>query len=577
MLIFQPEGVSYINKEGESVLESARNAGVSCKNMCGGRGTCGKCRVKVEIGEFHPVTKEEKIHFTKEELSAGYRLACCLYPKFWFKTCEILIEDEEEKRKDIFEKEGEGMEFFRKKAIDFGWCSIGGKENVDVQEENCQYGMAVDIGTTNIEALLWNLQTGYCVARILRSNPQQKYGADVISRIAYSLENKENFQKLCNLLRDAISEIADIFLEEVKSNSIRHTLEKVTVVGNAVMMHFYAGEDVSKFAKAPYQSSYKEGRCMEGNIFGIKGAKVYLLPNIESFVGADTTGVMLYLDNMYHANNIGDNLPQKEEFYGERTVTNQKILIIDIGTNGEIILQVNGKNYVSSTSAGPAFEGAAMVYGMRAENGAITGISLDDKEYFLQVIGEERPRGICGSGLIEIVAKFCEKKIIREDGYMLTRQEAKLKGLPDTIVSRLRESEFGTAFELYKDEQGEVLLTQKDIRELQLAKGAIVAGVNTLLIKYNLKPSDVDKCYLAGAFGTYLDGECAKRIGLLPISAEKMIPVGNGALMGACRGLMEEEGFALAEKMAAETVHISLSEENGFREEYIKGMDFGRN
>lgn len=565
MLIFQPEGISYINREGESVLESARNAGVSCKNMCGGRGTCGKCRVKVEIGEFHPVTKEEEHHFTKEELAAGYRLACCLYPKFWFKTCEIMIDNKEEE-KILVEQEGEGIVFFRKKAMEFGW-TVGERERT-----GCQYGMAVDMGTTNIEALLWNLKTGHCLARILRPNPQQKYGADVVSRIAYSMESKTHFEELCKVLRQAVSNMADIFLGEVIPAHMPK-IEKVTVVGNAVMMHFYAGEDVSGFAKAPYYSSYKEGRCVAGNTLGIKAEKVCLLPNIESFVGADTTGVMLYLDKRC----THKKLSQKETFL-YRENTDRTILIIDIGTNGEIILQTNGKRYVASASAGSAFEGAAMVYGMRAEDGAIAGMSLCDREkkgFRLQVIGGKRPTGICGSGLIEIVARLCEKNIIEESGYMLTRQEAGERGVAENIGKCLRDSEFGTAFELYRDAEGEVLLTQKDIRELQLAKGAIVAGVNTLLIKCNLKPADVDKCYLAGAFGTYLDGESARQIGLLPdIPVENIIPVGNGAILGASRVLMEEEAFALAGEMAAEAVHISLSEESNFREEYIKGMGF---
>lgn len=326
MLIFQPEGVSYINKEGESVLESAKNAGIFCENICGGRGTCGKCRVKVEIGEFRPVTREEEDHFTKEELAAGYRLACCLYPKFWFKTCEILIEPVEEKKTVHFEKEGEGIEFFREKcsmeyrkeenmgkigssAKERNKGKTGNEENIEkigneeVKEKieikgkigdqqegktdddfpgESHYGMAVDIGTTNIEGLLFNLENGACVARILQPNPQQKYGGDVVSRIAYGVENKEHFDELCSVLKDTIEDMARMFLEDAKG-----VLEKVAIAGNATMMHFFAGEDVSGFTKAPYLSSYKEGRCIDG----INGAKVYLLPNIESFVGADTVGV----------------------------------------------------------------------------------------------------------------------------------------------------------------------------------------------------------------------------------------------------------------------------------------------
>lgn len=552
MLIFQPDGVSYINREGESVLKGAQNAEVFCENICGGRGICGKCRVKVEIGEFNPVTKEEKEYFTKEEIKAGYRLACCLYPKFWFKTCEILLNTVKEEKEFLLEMEGEGIELFRQKSIEYGW-------NLKNRETK-KYGMAVDIGTTNIEAVFWNMDNGNCIVRVLQPNPQQKYGADVVSRIAYAMEGKNNFEELCTVLRDTISNMVNNFLNKMKDSADEDVLEKVVVAGNAAMMHFFAKEDVSGFAKAPYLSSYKEGRCENGDILRLKGVKVLLLPNIESFVGADTVGVMVYLNKMYQVENID--------------AKNLNILIIDIGTNGELILQTNGQCYVSSTSAGPAFEGATMVYGMRAEPGAITGISFDKEGYTLQVIGEKSPKGICGSGFIEIVAKLYEIGVIEETGYLLTKQEAKEKGLSDIFVNCLWESKYGTAFELYRDNQGEVLLTQKDIRELQLAKGAIVAGVNTMLKKCNLNPEDVDKCYLAGAFGTYLNGECAKLIGLLPnILTENIIPVGNGALLGACQVLMEEE-FELSKYFATKAKHISLSEEEGFQEEYIKGMNF---
>ncbi|MBD5088027.1 MAG: DUF4445 domain-containing protein [Clostridiales bacterium] len=556
MLIFQPNGISYINKEGESVLRCAQNAGVSCENICGGKGTCGKCKVKVEIGEFNAVTKEEERYFTAKELEAGYRLACCLYPKYWFKACEVLVVHSTEEQKEfVFETEGDGIDFFQKKSIEYGWNLKHG--NVG------KYGLAVDIGTTNIEALFWNLENASCIARVVQSNPQQKYGGDVVSRIAYAVESKTHFKELCKVLKDAIKDMIDFFLNKMQSTNTEGVLEKMVVAGNAAMMHFFIEEDVSGFEKAPYQSTYKDARCVTGEVLGITESELFLLPNIESFVGADTVGVMLYLDKKYQMENID--------------IKDLIILVIDIGTNGELILQVNGQYYVASTSAGPAFEGAAMVYGMRAEPGAITGISFCKEGYTLHVIGDKRPKGICGSGYIEIVAKLYEIGVIEETGYLLTRQEAKEKGLSEFLVQHLRESEYGTVFELYKDIQSEVLLTQKDIRELQLAKGAIVAGVNTMLKKCNLKPKDVDKCYLAGAFGTYLDGECAKLIGLLPnILTERIIPVGNGALVGACRVLIEREGFELAKNMAAEAKHISLSEEKEFREEYIKGMNFGK-
>lgn len=556
MLIFQPDNIPYVNKEGESILTSAFNASVFCENICGGKGTCGKCRVKVEIGEFNPVTKEERNFFTDEELEIGYRLACCLYPKYWFKTCEVMVFDAaKEQNEFIFEVEGERIDFFKKKSKELGW----NLKNGDIR----RFGMSVDIGTTNIEALFWNLCEGECVARVLQSNPQQKYGADVVSRIAYAIENKEHFVELCEVLRDAVKNMVNIFLKEMEYDERECIVEKVVIAGNSTMMHFFEKEDVSGFAKAPYQSLYKEGRCKDDDILSLGGTKILLLPNIESFVGADTVGVLLYLNKEYQVRNTD--------------YKNLNILIIDIGTNGELILQAKGQCFVSSTSAGPAFEGASMLYGMRAEEGAITGVKFSEEGFKLKVIGDSRPKGICGSGFIEIIAKLYEIGLIEKTGYLLTKEEAIARGVPQYLVKQLRESEYGTVLELFSDNGGEVLLTQKDIRELQLAKGAIVAGVNTMLTKCNLKTEDVDKCYLAGAFGTYLDGKCAKLIGLLPdIETENIIPIGNAALLGATCVLMEDGGFELANKIATKAIHISLSDEKEFREEYIKGMNFGK-
>ena len=400
MIIFQSANITHFNKEQETVMESAQAAGVFLENICGGNGTCGKCKVKVIIGECNPVTEAEKKYLTEEEISQGYRLACKLVPKMAFRTCEILVEEQSEetiapKIEAMLEKEQLQKELREiEKAVGVeNIRKYGGKVNKNVDSslishkeqwiDKRKYGIALDIGTTNIEMLLWDMESGTCLGRKISSNKQRSYGADVVSRIAYAVQSEEDFQKLCEVLqkqiRKMMSELLRKQLERINeknqeaeeiSQDWNEKIEKMVVVGNAAMMHFFAGEKVDTLAKAPYTSTYKKARILEGKIFDLPNARIYLAPNIEGFVGADTVGVMTYLSD-------------KEKL--------DHSLMIDIGTNGEIALVKGNICYVASTAAGPAFEGASISCGMRGEAGAIRGMTIREK-ISLDVIGEIEPK-----------------------------------------------------------------------------------------------------------------------------------------------------------------------------------------
>lgn len=583
MIIFQPANITHFNKEQETVMESAQAAGVFLENICGGNGTCGKCKVKVIIGECNPVTEAEKKYLTEEEISQGYRLACKLVPKMAFRTCEILVEEQSEEtiaprieamlEKEQLQKElreiekAVGVENIRK---------YGGKVNKNVDSslishkeqwiDKRKYGIALDIGTTNIEMLLWDMESGTCLGRKISSNRQRSYGADVVSRIAYAVQSEEDFQKLCEVLqkqiRKMMSELLRKQLERINeknqeakeiSQDWNEKIEKMVVVGNAAMMHFFAGEKVDTLAKAPYTSTYKKARILEGKIFDLPNARIYLAPNIEGFVGADTVGVMTYLSD-------------KEKL--------DHSLMIDIGTNGEIALVKGNICYVASTAAGPAFEGASISCGMRGEAGAIRGMTIREK-ISLDVIGEIEPKGICGSGLIEIVAKLYSAGVIDKTGYLCSQEVALQKGCPKVVADCIEDGENGNVFVLYRSKKNEVRLTQKDIRELQLAKAAILAGVETMLEECGMNMEEIQTCYLAGAFGKHLNAECAKGIGLLPdIESSRIVTVGNAALFGACQMLLEETKWDMGKAIAEKAVHISLSEKESFKGKYLKGIEF---
>ena len=557
MLLFQPEGISYVNKEGETVLEAAIKAGVRLESPCGGNGICGKCRIKVLIGEGNPVTEEEKQIFSKEEILEGWRLACKFVPKY-FKASEVEVpawsQDEADYRVELLDAD------FEKR------CGNAAEENTDIEGK---YGIAIDIGTTNIEALLWRLDQENCVGRVIGANPLKKYGADVVARIAYAQQSKEQAEEMCQVLLSGMKEMLGELLEQCLVP--KEKVSYVTVAGNAAMMHFFTGESVDSLAKAPYQTVYKEGRVLSGDMLSLPSTKVVTLPNVEGFVGADTVGVLrAFLEN-------GQDMEGK--------------LMIDIGTNGELALQKNGVMYVASTAAGPAFEGATISCGMRAEDGAVTDLFLGDKVSFEVIQKRKRVlvdiessqqltqiKGICGSGLIAVAARLLEAGLIDKTGYLLDSKTAKEQGCCEVLTERIETREEGNVFRMGEN----VYLTQQDIRELQLAKAAIRAGVKMLLKSCGMKEEELSGIYLAGAFGSYLDVAAAQQIGLIPnISKDKIKAVGNGALQGAfcvLRHLYEqgrvEEEMANLEKIARDTTHISLAEQSEFSSMYLEAVNF---
>lgn len=542
MIRFQPEGKVYANRGKETVMDCAQAAGVFVDNICGGNGTCGKCKVKVLVGDFSPVTEEEKKFFSEQEIKEGYRLACKLVPESVFRPCEIEVTEEKNATVDAVASE-EKLAFFQK-------CG----DTITAQPKaGEQYGVAIDIGTTNMEGVLWDLQKKQCIAREIVANPQKQYGADVVSRIAFSLLKEENFVQACNVLRKSIREMLKKLCDNVDQVELA-ALTKIVVVANAAMMHFFVGEKPDSLARAPYHTTYKEGRVLSGDFLGVPDAKVMLLPNLEGFVGADTAGVLAYFMDRVDL---------------EHTIT------IDIGTNGEMIVGKDGACYVASTAAGPAFEGASISCGMRAETGAVRGMQISDKQVVLEVIGNTEPKGVCGSGLISIVSSLFEAGAIEDTGYMRTAEEARQAGCPEVIAGGLKESVDGNYFILYGKGDTCVSITQKDIRELQLAKAAIFAGMETMLQLCGLEKADLKKCYLAGAFGTWLPVEAAKKIGLLPdIPTEQLEAIGNGALLGGCRILLDESYFHKICELAGQVVHISLSEEETFKTAYMKAVSF---
>jgi uncharacterized 2Fe-2S/4Fe-4S cluster protein (DUF4445 family) len=404
--------------------------------------------------------------------------------------------------------------------------------------------------------MLWDLRNADPVGAVARTNPQSTYGADVISRIMFCGREEGNLGKMQQLITDCFNDIVREFEEEYAIDP--KTIKKVTAVGNTTMSHLLLGVDPQSLALAPFSPGFTgpvTKKAKELNLIIDENAQVNVLPNIAGHVGSDIVAVLLSsgLSSMEGAN-----------------------LAIDIGTNGEIVLANSGKVLACSTAAGPAFEGACIQHGMRAATGAIEGVKIQDGEVILSVIGDEKPVGICGSGLIDCVAELLKAGIITEKGKLLSREEAEEAGLPDSLSKRLLGGESGKIFILYADEEGhEIYITQKDIREVQLAKGAIRAGVQIMMQELGLEDSHLNNVFLAGAFGNYIKKESALTIGLLPaVSRDKVISIGNAAGAGACMALLSKSSLEEANRLAEEVNHIELAEHPDFQKVYLQAMYF---
>lgn len=421
-----------------------------------------------------------------------------------------------------------------------------------------KYGIAFDIGTTTVVGMLWGLTNVRLIDVTALTNPQSACGADVISRITYSMKSPEHLKLLTDKVRRCLNEIT-------RQITLRHSIDpqdiiKAVAVGNTTMSHLFLGKDPSSLARAPFTPAFSgpaEKTAGELGLLMKPSAAVTVLPNIAGHVGSDIVGVLL-------ASKI-------------KTLSGLR-LAIDIGTNGEIILARNGRILVCSTAAGPAFEGARIRQGMRAASGSIESVRIEKGDVRLRIIDEAEPLGICGSGLIDAVAQMLDAGLINFKGNILGAEDAEARGVSPTLAARLRRGEDGNEFVLaWKDRDEDICITQKDIREVQLAKGAIYGGIAILLQCMGADSAQLEEIMLAGAFGSYLNKRSILRIGMVPyVNEDKIKHIGNAAGVGACMALLSEEEREKAVSHAKEAEHIELAGHSEFEREYINAMYFPR-
>ena len=413
-------------------------------------------------------------------------------------------------------------------------------------------GIAFDVGTTTIAAMLWDLKERRQLAVRSSVNPQRAAGSDVISRIAYAGKSRENARHLQDLLVRKMDELA--------RDMTQLPVSRVSVVGNTAMCEILLGLSLEGLSGAPFHKEYRGTAERRGSELGfsfLAGAQILVLPSIEGYVGADALAVYTWVRHQDGRSNV---------------------LAVDIGTNGEVLLLGQKNIYACSTAAGPALEGAAVRQGMGAVPGAVESVALSGsfprQDLFCRTIGDAPPKGICGSGLVDALAVLAKARVIDAGGYLPDAGEARKRGAPELICRRLDAHE-GENRILLTNPEHPVFLTAGDIRQLQLAKGAVRAGIEVLLDREGIRGEDLEHIYLAGAFGSYINIQSALAVGLLPkVPAERITHTGNCAGQGAVMALFSQRVVKEMEEEAFGISHVELAGQELFQELFVRYMGF---
>jgi uncharacterized 2Fe-2S/4Fe-4S cluster protein (DUF4445 family) len=523
---FKPDNRHISIHAGATILEAASQVGIILNTVCGGKGTCKKCAVN--LGPKG-----------KEVLACQYHIESDL-------TVTIPV----------------SSRFFEQKILAEGISKEAQTESdiyrdyTHVAEGGRILGVAVDIGTTTVVAKLMDMTTGLCLATEADLNPQSRFGDDVISRIAYA-DTDAKLTELQAVIVHCLNELITNFFKKAAFEAGQ--IFEACVVGNTTMNHIFVRLPIKQLGHAPYNAHSLEAHDCAPKEIGLhmnNEGNIHTVENIAGFVGSDTTAVALAVD-----------IDSAEE----------TTLVVDIGTNGELLLANGDKLHAASCAAGPAFEGARIKYGSRAVEGAIEAVVVNEDDIDVDVIGDSPARSICGSGLIDAVAVLLDLGIVDATGRFVEKSTLQDKLAP-AIFSRLCEVDDQPAFVLAGPPAGgkeRVILTQADIRQVQLAKAAVRAGITLLQQKLGLEDDDIERILLAGAFGNYIRRESALRIGLLPsVSAERIQFVGNAASAGAQMILLSRHYRYEAKRLAGRIKYVEIAHEPDFQEVFVNSMSF---
>lgn len=613
-VLFEPEGRRVTVEPGTTILEAARGAGVGVRSECGGEGSCGTCRVIVEDQSgLGRVSEDERRHLKPSEVRRGYRLSCRasirgdavvfippetrvglrrvqteglerpvklepLVRKFHLRLPRPSLRDLRPDLERLLDSLWDAAsvrpvvdlellrglpEALRRADWDVTVAVWDGRRVVSVEEGDtvgALYGFSVDIGTSKIVGYLVDLNSGAVASVESRENPQVAHGEDVLSRVSYAVGARGGLRRLQRLVVEAVNGLVSDSCEEAGVDPRR--VYEVTVVGNTAMHHLFLGIPPRHLALAPYVPAVKAPLDIEARSLGLQvnpRGNVHVLPVIAGFVGADAV-----------ADILATGLHESDETR----------LLMDVGTNGEVFVGNRGDIVSCSCAAGPAFEGMHIRHGMKAVTGAIERLRIDPEthEVKYETIGGGRPVGLCGSGVLDAVAEMFRCGILnRQGGFTGDARSPRLRRIDGE-----RETEFVVA---WREETGtgqEITVSRQDIQEAQLAKAAMHTGAALLMEEKGLTEADLDRVYVAGAFGGYLNPESARLIGLIPdVPPEKIRFVGNTAISGAKMALVSREAREEAKRLARRVRYVELMTVPGFSREFASSMflphrDLGR-
>lgn len=534
-IIILPEGKRIQGEKGKTLLDNIADH-ADIRADCGGMGVCGKCRIIVESDDAPELTDVENDHLSPGLIASGYRLACQVVSD---RPMTVRLSDTGQDRGHV-----------EAKRVFPGPYPVN--PSIPLPHDRQSLGLAVDLGTTTIAGYLCDLKKGEILASSATINPQRRYGDDIISRINFSNRGKENHKTLQDLALNAITYLADTCLKEI--NASRDDLRGFTIAGNTTMEHILAGLDVSGLGKTPFTPATLSEIKLKTEDLGLNfkpGTDFSILPIIAAFLGGDTLACVL-ADKPYNRDEM--------------------TLIVDLGTNGELVIGNKDGMWATSCATGPALEGAQLSCGMRATLGAISACAIEPGSYRFDYTtigdGNEPPLGFCGSGILDLVAAMIKAGVVKTGG-----------NFNREIPGFTEDANGGPAkMVLVPEEKNpahvEIFVSQHDIRQVQLAKAAIITGIRFLMEKIGIKK--IDRTILTGAFGNAFDWKSAVTIGMLPDTETmgKVISRDNLAGEGAVMALLDREMEKEAMEIKNSTSYMNLAEQPEFMERFVENTGF---
>jgi len=605
-VVFQPDGMRIKIRPTTKITDAVRDAGLDIQFPCADLGLCGRCRIILNDSQIVTDPTENELRtISTRDLEAGYRLACqCSISKPGSIVITVPAESRVSHQKTVIhgftppfkvsakvskvtvriDRVNSSKSVIADSELLLNALKVKGYKNVSLSLDSMRllpnllhsnsniitaiiwgrntvltlesgdrhdrlFGLALDIGTTKLAGYLVNLLTGRLLASASLSNPQIAFGEDLISRVTYWSEHGDNGRRLQESVINGVNKIIANVCKESKVS--QNEISDVTVAGNTVMHHIFFGISPERVAQTPFPLAVKKSFDVKSESIKMNvnpSVYVHAIPPIAGFVGSDTVAGIL-----------------ATEMYKSAETS----MLIDIGTNAEIVVAHNRQLTCCSSPAGPAFEGGRIKHGMRSSNGAIESVWIDSEDYNVgyRTVNDAKPIGICGSGLIDAVAQMLKAGIIGRNGrFDITKK-----------TDRLRTYDGKTEFVLaWRNDSGtpdDITLTSQDIQEVLLAKAAIYAGASVILNRLKVKPEDIKQLYVAGSFGTYVDVTSSLLIGMYPeIQYGHVRFVGNSSGSGARMVLLSDKLRRTADKIAESTCHIELSTDSLFESEYTKAL-----